>query len=150
MKNERYWIFHGDVFDSSLQMSSRLAKAWREGAMIFLLRINSFDQSMAKKIWETANVFFSKNQKERIKRAIKFVNNFENLAVKLAAEQHYDFVDLRSYSSADHQNNGQVGEKQVTYMNSGDWVENLTALEYEFGRWSLYKYDEMDYQIHQS
>jgi hypothetical protein len=32
-------------------------------------------------------------------------------------------------------------------MNSGDWVENLTALEYNLGCWSLYKYDELDYQF---
>ena len=25
-------------------------------------------------------------------------------------------------------------------MNSGDWVENLTALEFENGNWKLYKY----------
>jgi hypothetical protein len=28
------------------------------------------------------------------------------------------------------------------YLNSGDWVENLTALEYNKGAWSLYKYHE--------
>ena len=26
-------------------------------------------------------------------------------------------------------------------MNSGDWVENLTALEYDNGEWNLYRYD---------
>ena len=30
----------------------------------------------------------------------------------------------------------------VTYLNSGDWVENLTALEYNNGEWSLYKYED--------
>lgn len=28
----------------------------------------------------------------------------------------------------------------VTYLNSGDWVENLTALEYSLKRWKLYQY----------
>ena len=31
---------------------------------------------------------------------------------------------------------------KTLYMNSGDWVENLTALEYNFKRWKLYRYDE--------
>ncbi|MDV7398573.1 hypothetical protein RZS08_44625, partial [Arthrospira platensis SPKY1] len=28
------------------------------------------------------------------------------------------------------------------YLNSGDWVENLTALEYKKNRWKLYRYDK--------
>jgi hypothetical protein len=31
---------------------------------------------------------------------------------------------------------------KVTYLNSGDWVENMTALEYNDGNWSLYRYKE--------
>ena len=30
---------------------------------------------------------------------------------------------------------------------SGDWVENLTALEYNFGEWSIYHYHELDYEL---
>ena len=32
----------------------------------------------------------------------------------------------------------------VTYLNSGDWVENLTALEYHRGVWSIYQYQPED------
>ena len=28
------------------------------------------------------------------------------------------------------------------YLNSSDWVENLTALEYNDGAWKIYKYNE--------
>jgi hypothetical protein len=28
------------------------------------------------------------------------------------------------------------------YLNSGDWVENLTALEYHRGKWELYRYED--------
>jgi len=38
---------------------------------------------------------------------------------------------------------GYENEKgSVIYLNSGDWIENLTALEYEGGEWSLYRYEE--------
>ena len=30
---------------------------------------------------------------------------------------------------------------EVTYLNSGDWIENLSALEYHKGKWSIYYYD---------
>ena len=28
------------------------------------------------------------------------------------------------------------------YLNSGDWVESLTALEYSFKRWKIYQYSQ--------
>jgi hypothetical protein len=30
----------------------------------------------------------------------------------------------------------------VTYLNSGDWVENLTALEYSNQEWKLFDYQK--------
>lgn len=35
---------------------------------------------------------------------------------------------------------------KVTYLNSGDWIENLTSLEYINKHWSLYQYQAEDYQ----
>ena len=32
--------------------------------------------------------------------------------------------------------------KSVRYLNSGDWVENLTALEYHKSQWRIYRYTE--------
>lgn len=33
---------------------------------------------------------------------------------------------------------------------SGDWIENLTALEYNNGKWSIYKYDQSLFEDKQS
>ena len=30
---------------------------------------------------------------------------------------------------------------KTTYLNSGDWVENFTALEYQFKRWKVYNFN---------
>jgi hypothetical protein len=30
------------------------------------------------------------------------------------------------------------------YLNSGDWIENLTALEYDNCAWTIYQYDEQN------
>ena len=36
-----------------------------------------------------------------------------------------------------------VTEKgSIVYLNSGDWIENLTALEYADQKWSIYKHDD--------
>jgi hypothetical protein len=32
-------------------------------------------------------------------------------------------------------------------MNSGDWVEHLSALEYNQGKWSLYQYEKLDFDV---
>ena len=31
---------------------------------------------------------------------------------------------------------------EVLYLNSGDWVENLSALEYNDGKWEILDFDE--------
>jgi hypothetical protein len=28
------------------------------------------------------------------------------------------------------------------YLNSGDWVENLSALEYHDGKWAIFRYND--------
>jgi len=34
----------------------------------------------------------------------------------------------------------------VIYMNSGDWVENLTALEFDGDQWSMYRYSDDQFE----
>jgi hypothetical protein len=36
-----------------------------------------------------------------------------------------------------------MNEGQVTYLNSGDWVENCTALEYNKGEWCIHWQEEV-------
>lgn len=31
---------------------------------------------------------------------------------------------------------------KIIYLNSGDWIENLTALEYTNGEWKIYRFDD--------
>ncbi len=144
LENKKYWIFHGDIFDSSLKISPRVAKLGGKGYDL-LLKINRFINRWRKRFGKS-RMSFSKKIKRSVKRAMKVIEDFENTAIKLAAQQDYNYV-ICGHIHQPVIKNVSVGAKQITYMNSGDWVENLTALEYEWGRWSLYKYDELDYQI---
>ena len=36
-------------------------------------------------------------------------------------------------------------EASIEYLNSGDWIENLTALEYKEKTWSIFQYQEKDF-----
>src|SRR5690606_22518956 len=144
LKNEKYWIFHGDVFDASLKISPGIAKLGGKGYDL-LLRINRFINQWRRRFGKS-RMSFSKRIKASVKKAVEVIRHFENNALRLAAEQGYDFV-ICGHIHQPAIKKVPVGKKQVTYMNSGDWVANLTALEYYLGGWNLYKYDELDYQF---
>ena len=79
----------------------------------------------------------SKKIKSSVKKAVSHVSNFEDTAIELAIEQKYDYVVCGHI----HQPQMRVVNKEsgtTTYLNSGDWIENLTALEYHKGNWELY------------
>ncbi|MCB0577652.1 MAG: hypothetical protein KDC61_24035, partial [Saprospiraceae bacterium] len=85
--------------------------------------------------------------KKGVKGAVKYISDFEETAIQIASEKAYDYVvcghihkpQIRQVTA----NNGHT----VTYMNSGDWVEHLTALEFSNGQWSLYHYDETEFDV---
>jgi UDP-2,3-diacylglucosamine pyrophosphatase LpxH len=139
VNNSKLWIFHGDVFDVVMQHSRWLAKLGAIGYDTLIL-INNVVNFISKKC-KGGNISLSKRIKNSVKGAVKFVSNFETTATNIAAENGYQYVvcghihqpEIRTMAT-------KFGP--VIYMNSGDWVENLTALEYEDGKWKLYKYAE--------
>ena len=72
---------------------------------------------------------------------MKFINNFEDTVCEIAAENKYNYVIC---GHIHHPEIKEVDTKhgRVTYLNSGDWIENLTALEYNQSKWSIYNYFE--------
>ncbi|MEC7771749.1 MAG: UDP-2,3-diacylglucosamine diphosphatase [Bacteroidota bacterium] len=138
LDGKKAWIFHGDVFDVSIQNAKWLAKLGGYGYDILIL-INSFlNWCLAKMGREKYSL--SKKIKNSVKSAVKHINNFEKTAAELAIENNYDYVVCGHI----HQPKKEVYENKYgscTYLNSGDWVENLTALEYSFKRWRIYHYN---------
>jgi UDP-2,3-diacylglucosamine pyrophosphatase LpxH len=135
---ERAWIFHGDVFDVTMQYSKWLAKLGAIGYDSLIL-LNSF-VNWVLTLLKREKMSFSKKVKASFKNAVKFINSFEQTAAELAIDKGYQFVicghihqpEIRTIST---------DKGAVTYLNSGDWVENLSALEYHNGEWVIYKYD---------
>ena len=75
-----------------------------------------------------------------MKSAVKFISDFETTATDLAIEKKYDFVICgHIHEPKIVRKNNKFGT--TMYLNSGDWIENLTALEYNKKRWKLYKYE---------
>jgi UDP-2,3-diacylglucosamine pyrophosphatase LpxH len=137
--NKKFWFFHGDVFDASVVQARWLAKIGGK-SYDALVRFNkTFNWFM--KILGKEPIAFSKLVKMRVKEAVKFIGDFEKKAIEIAQDKGYDYVVCGHIHTPQYKTQG-----AVTYLNSGDWVENLTALEYKHGEWSIYHYDETDFE----
>lgn len=138
--NKKAWIFHGDVFDVTMQHSKWLAKL---GAIGYdsLIIINSVVNFISEKIFRQGKISLSKRIKNSVKSAVKFINNFEQVSADIGINNNYDYVvcghihqpGMREISNA---------QGSIMYLNSGDWIENLTSLEYHEGKWDVYKFAE--------
>lgn len=139
LDGQKGWFFHGDVFDSSVQHAKWIAKLGGIG-YDYLILLNRFFNWCLKKIGKEP-YSFSKKIKSGVKSAVKFISDFETAAIDLAIENKYDYVICGHIHEPKILN--QINKKGKTvYLNSGDWVENLTALEYNKKRWKLYRHSE--------
>ena len=135
--DKNLWIFHGDILDFTMKNTKLLAKLGGIGydMLIVLNRlINRFLMSIG-----SQRISFSKRIKNSIKKAVKFIGDFENTVAEIAIDNSYDFVACGHI----HQpviKDVTINNKTVRYLNSGDWVESLTALEYKGGTWSIFNY----------
>ena len=140
--NKRAWIFHGDVFDVIIQYSKWLAKL---GAFGYdsLVRINVFVNKI-RKFFGRDKVSISKKIKENVKSALKYIFKFEETAASMAAKKGFGYIICGHIHYPEMKTiNTNYGE--VKYLNSGDWVENLSALEYNKGKWDIYYYKKEHY-----
>ncbi len=88
----------------------------------------------------------SKNIKNSVKKAVKFINDFEKTAADIAISNQYDYV-ICGHIHHPEIKNITTENGNVVYMNSGDWIENLTALEYYNKEWKLFRYNEEDFKL---
>ena len=138
LDGKKAWFFHGDVFDVTMKHSKWLAKLGGMG-YDFLIMLNTAVNRISEMLGK-GRISLSKKIKNSVKGAIKFIDDFEETAAEIAISNGYDYVvcghihqpQMREISNKE-------GEK-VMYLNSGDWIENLSALEYNEGSWSIYEF----------
>ena len=134
---QKAWFFHGDVFDLSIQNAKWLARLGGYG-YDFLILMNRWVNWCLDKMGKEKYSLSSKI-KQSVKSAVKYIQDFEETAADLAIENGYDYVVCGHI----HQTKKEIIETpkgRTTYLNSGDWVESLTALEFHFNRWKVYYY----------
>ncbi len=130
----RYLVLHGDVFDAITTNFVFLAHVGDWGYQL-LLRINRAYNAW--RAWRGREYWsLSKAIKARVKSAVSHVSNFEQHVARLARERGCAGVICgHIHSPADKMLGG------IHYLNSGDWVESLTAIvEHWDGHYELIEY----------
>jgi len=133
------WFFHGDVFDNSIRYSKWVAKLGGKG-YDFLILLNTMVNWFLLKIGRE-RVSISKRVKDKVKGVIAYINDFESNVMEIARQKGFRYVICGHIHQPAIKTCFKEGEPEVVYLNSGDWVENHTALEYTNGTWSLYQFD---------
>jgi len=139
--DKKAWFFHGDVFDVTMQHSKWLAKLGGKGYDLLIVLNRAINYILLKMGKE--RISFSKRIKNSVKEAIKFISDFEKTATDLAIENGFDYV------VCGHIHQPTIREcwndtGSVLYLNSGDWVENLTCLEYNKEEWQMLHFSDLN------
>lgn len=138
----RYLVVHGDGFDSVSTDHKWLAVVGAVG-YDFLLRVNRLYNRW--RAWQGKEPFsLSKRVKAKVKSAVCFIDRYEELLQDLARKRHCDGIICGHIHTPEDK---RVGE--VRYLNSGDWVESLTAIiEHHDGRMELVEYQSFIDGLH--
>lgn len=134
---KKYFVTHGDVFDSITSEMKWLAKL---GDIVYniLLKINILYnrwQSFRGKPYYS----FSQAIKDKVKKAVSNASDFEDMLTDMARTKGYDGIICgHIHRPEDRMING------IHYLNSGDWVETLSGLVEDYdGKWKIVYYKDI-------
>lgn len=133
---KRYLVVHGDGFDSVSTHHKWLASLGSVG-YDFLLQVNRYYNLW--RAWRGKEYFsFSKLVKAKVKSAVCYVDRYEELLQDLARRKRCEGIICGHIHTPEDKQMG-----NIHYLNSGDWVESLTAIiEHLDGRMELVHYGE--------
>lgn len=132
---KKYLITHWDFFDWFIAWTSWIPKFW---AVLYnmLLSINFILTKLLNTLNIRKRITFSKYVKNKVKRSVNFITNFENVLAKYAKEEWYDWVICWHIHKAEIKK-----IDDIEYLNSWDFVESCTAiLETKDWKFSIYDY----------
>ncbi len=144
INNKMTWVFHGDVFDNTTKGSAKILAKLGSTGYGFLILLNRCINACLK-LFGKERISLSKKVMLEVNKAVAKVNDFETTAAELAIEKGYDYVICGHIHKP--QKRVVTNEKgSVMYLNSGDWMEHLTALEYYNNDWHIYTYDATQFE----
>jgi UDP-2,3-diacylglucosamine pyrophosphatase LpxH len=137
---KKYFVTHGDIFDSITTNLRWIAYVGDMG-YTFLLWLNRILNHYR---YRRGLPYFSLSQyvKNKVKSAVAYVDQYEEELAKMARSKNCDGIICGHIHKAENRTiNG------IEYLNSGDWVETLSALaEDHDGNWQLIYYNEVNFR----
>ncbi|MBE0638647.1 MAG: UDP-2,3-diacylglucosamine diphosphatase [Bacteroidales bacterium] len=138
-KNMRYLVIHGDIFDMISSRFILLAKIGDIGYKVLLWMSRKRNHQRA--IRGLPYQSFSQKIKSSVKLAVGYISDYEQTMTKYARENGFRGVICGHIHEP---KNKYIGE--IHYLNSGDWVESMSALvEHEDESWEVVYYQD---QVH--
>lgn len=134
--NKKYLVIHGDVFDTITKRLVGLSKFGASGYGMLLAYNRFYNRRRKKKGLPYKSI--SKEIKRKVKMAANIVGNFEEKAITMARNLGYDGIICgHIHTPSDKMLNG------IHYLNSGDWVETMSAITEDFdGNWEIKMYSD--------
>lgn len=138
-----YLIVHGDGFDSVTTNHRWLAWLGSFG-YDFLLGLNRWYNRW--RAWRGKEYFsISKLIKAKVKGAVSFVGKYEEQLQEFARKRNCTGIICGHIHTPEDK---RIGD--IHYLNSGDWVESLTAIiEWESGQFQLLHYSDFESMLEQ-
>ena len=135
-ESKHYYIFHGDSIDVFITKYKWLAKIGSIGYDLALWVNRWYNRYRAWRGLPYRSI--SKDIKAGVKSATNYVNDFENMAIKMAEKNNcFGVICGHIHQPANHM----IGN--FHYLNSGDYIENLTALLFEENTWKIHEFNEV-------
>lgn len=142
VNGKKTWIFHGDVFDHT---TTRQAKFWGKlgsNGYAILLAFNKLVNRICQ-IFGREKLSLAKSVMDQFNKRLIKIDDYEQKIAELAIEKEFDTV-ICGHIHQPQKRTITTNEGSVCYLNSGDWVEHMTALEYYDSDWHLYTYNEKE------
>ena len=135
ISGKRYYITHGDFFDS-ITMTKKWLAILGDYGYDFILYINHILNKIRRTFKINSQWSLSKYIKDNVKSSVNFINDFEKVLTEHAKHKNYDGIICGHIHKAEQRDiNG------IEYKNCGDWVESCTAIvekhngEFEIIHW---------------
>ena len=124
-----YLITHGDLYDGVVQLKwLGILGSWGYEVAI------TIDRFLKKRLGYKKSL--SKTLKDSVKRAVKFITDFEKQLAYQAHSKNLKGV-ICGHIHKPEDKNIQIRESQIHYLNCGDWIENNSYIIYNKGKFIL-------------
>lgn len=135
---KRYYVLHGDVFDKVTSSYSWLAKIGDVCYSLLLWINKTYNARRIKKGLPYYSI--ARQVKHRVKASVSYISDFESHLVQVGKKYNCDGV------ICGHIHHPEIRmDDDFEYLNSGDWIESLSALvQTHEGEWKLYLYEKQE------